>query len=208
MFPTTSQSIRRESERGFTLVETLVAITILIFVIIGPMTIATKGMRMAYFADEQITAVFLAQEAIESFERLRDNSALDTLYGSETDTWAWFDTPPGSGEGSGIGNCTGASTCDIDITTGTYHECVDSGTPESDTCRLYYDSGATNGFVYSYDDTNGTLSPYKREIYLAEDGAGNVQVTVTVRWNAHLFDADEQSAELQTWLFDHYNRFE
>lgn len=205
-----SRTIQKNTncQRGFTLVETLVAITILILVVIGPMTIATKGMRMAYYADEQITAVFLAQEAIESFERLRNNAALSVLYGGGSDTWSWYDTPPGSGMGSGLANCRGASTCDIDITNGTYHACTDSGPPESNTCRLYNDEAATNGYVYSYDDTNGTLSPYTREIYLEEDGLGNVQVTVTVSWDAHLFDNNERTVTLKTWLFDHYNRFE
>jgi prepilin-type N-terminal cleavage/methylation domain-containing protein len=49
--------------RGFTLVETLVAVTVLLLVIVGPMTVAQKGIQNAYFANEQVTAVFLAQEA-------------------------------------------------------------------------------------------------------------------------------------------------
>ena len=77
------------SKNGFTLVETLVAITVLLMVIIGPMTIAQKGIQQAYFATEQATAVFLAQEAIEAVRELRDNVALtafDAYVDPDSDT--------------------------------------------------------------------------------------------------------------------------
>ena len=38
-------------DKGFTLVESLVAIGILLVVIIGPLTIAQKGIQQAYFAN-------------------------------------------------------------------------------------------------------------------------------------------------------------
>ena len=68
--------LQRNTERGFTLVETLVAITILLIVIVGPMTIASRGMQTAFYAGDQTTAIYLAQEGIEHIQRLRDDTAL------------------------------------------------------------------------------------------------------------------------------------
>jgi prepilin-type N-terminal cleavage/methylation domain-containing protein len=62
---------------GFTLVETLVAIAVLLIVIIGPISAAQKGIQQAYYANEQLSAVFLAQEAIEAVRQLRDDRALE-----------------------------------------------------------------------------------------------------------------------------------
>lgn len=78
-------------EKGFTLVETLVAITILLLVIIGPITAAQKGVQQAYYANEQLSAVFLAQEAIEAVRERRDNQALAAWNdpAGDLDTSAW-----------------------------------------------------------------------------------------------------------------------
>jgi type II secretory pathway pseudopilin PulG len=76
-----------KSGAGFTLVETLVAITVLLVAIVGPMTIAAQGLQASFFAREETTAVYLAQEGIEAVERARDNGALDAIYGIGLTAW-------------------------------------------------------------------------------------------------------------------------
>lgn len=76
--------------KGFTLVETLVAVAILTIVIVGPITIAQKGIQNAHFAGDQLTAVFLAQEAVEGVRELRDKEALEAY--DAVDTYGSFDT--------------------------------------------------------------------------------------------------------------------
>src|SRR4051812_13810349 len=51
--------------RAFTLVESMVAISILALAVTGPMIIAQKGIGSAIYAKDQITAFYLAQEAVE-----------------------------------------------------------------------------------------------------------------------------------------------
>ncbi|MCR4280787.1 MAG: type II secretion system GspH family protein [Candidatus Kaiserbacteria bacterium] len=68
-------------KRGFTLIETMVAITLLTVAITAPMTLATKSLSTAYYARDQIAAFNLAQEAIESVRHIRDGNVLHNALG-------------------------------------------------------------------------------------------------------------------------------
>ena len=57
-------------KKGFTLIETLVGIAILLVAIVGPLSIAFQGVSLASLARDQIIASYLAQEGIE-FVRFR-----------------------------------------------------------------------------------------------------------------------------------------
>lgn len=94
-------------EQGFTLVETLVAIAILLLIIIGPITAAQKGIQQAYYANEQLSAVFLAQEAIEAIRQRRDDQALEAWNNpsGNIDTSAWSN--------AGCSGSTGPLTCSV-----------------------------------------------------------------------------------------------
>ncbi len=59
--------------KGFTIIETLVAITILMISIVGPLTIAQKSLNAAIYARDQVTASFLAQDLMEMVKNNRDN---------------------------------------------------------------------------------------------------------------------------------------
>lgn len=64
------------AKRGFTLIETLVAIMLLSIAIVAPMALASKSLSTAYYARDQITAFYLAQEAIEALRSIRDSQIL------------------------------------------------------------------------------------------------------------------------------------
>lgn len=61
---------------GFTLIETLVAISILLVAITGPMTIAQRGIQTARLSADQLVATHLAQEAIEYLHYVRHTNSL------------------------------------------------------------------------------------------------------------------------------------
>jgi len=65
-------------KKGFTLVETLVAITILTIGIAGPMTVATNAMNAGALARDKISAFHFAQEGVEYVRYVRDSNILDT----------------------------------------------------------------------------------------------------------------------------------
>lgn len=76
------KKIKFNREEGFTIIETLVAITILMIAIAGPMTIAQKGLNASKYARDQTTATYLAQDAIEFVKNRLDGSVFSTyIYG-------------------------------------------------------------------------------------------------------------------------------
>lgn len=66
--------------RGFSLVESLVAITVLIVGVLGPLNIAARGIGDGLFARNQIVANYLAQEAIEIIVNKRYALAREYIY--------------------------------------------------------------------------------------------------------------------------------
>ena len=147
--------VRREERRGgFTLIETLVAIFILVVSIGGPLTIVAKGLSASFFARDQITAFFLAQEAVEYVRNIRDRN---TFEGN-----GWID---------GFASCFGGNVCDIDVQNDTVISC-------SGTCPALLLNSST-GF---FNHVSGNASPFVREVALTSVNADEVVVTVTMSW--------------------------
>jgi prepilin-type N-terminal cleavage/methylation domain-containing protein len=61
---------------GFTLVETLVALSILLVAVSGPISLIGDSLHKMYFARDETLAVNLAQEGIESVRQVRDTNML------------------------------------------------------------------------------------------------------------------------------------
>lgn len=71
---------------GFTLIETLVAITFLTVAIVAPMSLVSQSLSTAYYARDQIAAFNLAQEGLESVRSIRDGNILsNALHNTNTD---------------------------------------------------------------------------------------------------------------------------
>lgn len=68
--------IFNKNKRGFTLIEALVAISILMVAVASPMVIAQKGLSSAVFSKDQMIAYYLAQDAMELIKNLRDANGL------------------------------------------------------------------------------------------------------------------------------------
>jgi Tfp pilus assembly protein PilV len=67
----------KNTQRGFTILETMVAIFILILSITGPMVFASSSLRSAFLARDQITAFYLAQDIIEVIKNTRDENGIN-----------------------------------------------------------------------------------------------------------------------------------
>jgi prepilin-type N-terminal cleavage/methylation domain-containing protein len=177
-------------KKGFTLVETLVAITILLLAITGTMTTAQKGLQSAQYANEQVTAVFLAQEAIEAVRQYRDSQALLAYHNQGgpvvVDTQQWL--PPV--------NCAGGCTYNK-------NDPIPFGVCGNQRCQVLIDQNGK--FVQG---AFGQPTQFSRKIYYEETNPGEVNVWVEVVWDGKIFGGAERKVLLQTWLYDHYERYE
>lgn len=149
-------------KRGFTLVETLVAVAILTTAIAGPMTFAIKNISAASVAQDQLVAFELAQEPFEYVRNVRDTNLLSNIGGSNTDWLFGLDT-----------KCTNGKTCYIDTIKDSVTEC-------SVECPFLKIS--SNG--YSYDAVSGKDTIFKRAIKIdtSQNGGDEAQITVEVSW--------------------------
>ncbi len=63
-------------KQGFTFIETLVAITVLLIAVVAPMSLSQEGIVAAKLAQDQIVAFYLAQEGVEVVRNMRDENRL------------------------------------------------------------------------------------------------------------------------------------
>ena len=161
---------KKKAQAGFTLVETLVAISILMLAVTGPLYFASESLKAATYARDQITAFYLAQDAFEQIRKIRD----DNLSGNNN----WY---------TGLDFCL--SGCRVNPTgsgsTGFYT--LDQG---SDTYLYRGGDG-----IYSHN-TSGTKTVFKRVVKIEpNDGTGwsdatEMKVTVTISWMSGTISRD------------------
>jgi len=146
----------KDYKHGFTLVETLIAVTILITSLVGPLVVAQKGLISANFARDQVAASYLAGEAVEYIRNKRDENALAGL--------SWL---------NGLYSCIDGK-CAIDVINDAISAC-------SENCpNLQVDP--ENGF-YGYG--NGWVnSIFKREVKISNINDSEVAIAVTVLWKS------------------------
>ena len=80
-----STNFLRGAVKGFTLIEPLVAISLLTIAIVAPMTLVTKSLSAAMYARDQVAAFYLAQEGIEAVRAIRDGNILNNAINGTSD---------------------------------------------------------------------------------------------------------------------------
>ncbi len=184
--------------KGYSLVEVLVAISILLLAIVGPMTIAAKGIQSSQYAREQTVAIFLAQEGIEAFIAKRNDEAIKAFAsGNLSTSWDWVSnsTIPAA--------CFTANGCNFDYTSTDPLSQVTACGLNGSGCALYFNS--TNNKARYTTNNNDTLTPYRRMVKVQTiQGGKGLEITSTVSWNTHLFGTNTQSVTLTSSLFSIY----
>ncbi|MEK7568800.1 MAG: prepilin-type N-terminal cleavage/methylation domain-containing protein [Patescibacteria group bacterium] len=68
--------IPHSAKKGFTLIETMVALTVVLVAVVGPISLIGNSLRNIYFARDKMVAINLAQEGIEVVRQKRDSNLL------------------------------------------------------------------------------------------------------------------------------------
>lgn len=192
------------NQGGFSLVEVLVAVTILLLVMAGPMRVLTSATNSTTYSSEQIVAYFLAQEGLELVQQGRDNQALvyfqDVIYGAPPlpSPWSQFAT--------NFTDCIPGPCGVTPINTGQMFAVTPCSTLTD--CRLYLNATAGDRARYTHTSTGNTVTPYTRTIQISMiTVGGRIQgavATSTVTWRTGSLIAD-QRVELVTYLTNVYD---
>lgn len=193
--------IHTQSQAGFSLVETLVAITILLIVIVGPMSIAATAARGTNLSSEQVVASFLAQEGAELAQMARDHLLLPRfLSGASGNGWDDFTNTGGAYAACFQGGGCGLTVDGNDAGTITVTNCSTPGN-----CRLYHQNTAGQRAKYSHD-SDQTETIYTRTIRLRPQTAGrDVEIISQVTWQLENSPRQEMS-EVRTYVYNVYGR--
>lgn len=83
-----------EAKEGFTLIETMVALALIVAAVSGPVLLISSGLFNFSFAKNKLIAANLAQEGIELVHQIRDNNVIcDFINGAPP--YAWDNDPAG-----------------------------------------------------------------------------------------------------------------
>ena len=160
--------------RGFTIVETLIAIAVLLLSATAPLSLAERSLASAQAAEQEVTAFYLAQEAIEFVRNLRDENALAGRGGTE-----WL---------RGLSECLRSEGCGIDPTAPSGSRIVQCSSA-NDNCALFQYTGAVNDRLrglYGHRQTSGwSRSALARRVFIREITRDvEAEVLVRMEWTA------------------------
>ncbi len=186
---------------GFSIIEAMVAITVLLIAFAGPLSIVGHSLQTALLAQENITAFFLAQEGIELVLERRDSAVLEKITQSTNpaDYWKWwpsecYDTP-----------------CGLDATGSTPKKCVNNTD-----CVLHEHSGIDIPKWRLSSSGSSTTTPYTRKITInmCKDDDAHVasdnmckddyaHVASEVSWKIKFLNKDK-SFTAETYIYNIY----
>lgn len=149
--------------RGFSLIETLVAVSLLAASIVAPMSLVSQSLRSAFYARDQIAAYNLAQEGIEAVRAIRDGNVLaNALFNANADLLASI--PVGQDFTIDARESTAAAAIDV---------CPSNPCPPL----------RTDGTLYGYD-ASWTATNFTRTLHAEYVGASTdeIRIAVTVSW--------------------------
>ncbi len=174
-------------KKGFTLLETIVAVSVLVTAIIGPFNLASQTIQAQSIARNDLIAANFAQEGIELFRNYRSNNVLR----ADGDTTHWLD---------GTAACETAEGCAIDPDQLVDAPDLPACGPTSESCRLYINE-ATGVYEHCLVGSCGTRTQYFRSIHLEQVNANpeEILVTVTVKWGDNGNESFSVSTHLLNW---------
>jgi prepilin-type N-terminal cleavage/methylation domain-containing protein len=192
------------SPHAFTLVETLVAIAILLVVVVTPYYAADRALVASAIARDELLANMLGQQAIENVRSIRDSNFLSAYQGSGATDWM-------SGlDGNGGPQCFSPNFCTIGTSPLTGAVTVQSCSGGScSSTPLYEGSASAQSYPYFFNQAyQGTQTPYVRSIQIfcvsqagcVPSTASEVEVVSTVQWTSNIAASKTYSIEVDDFI--------
>lgn len=153
---------KRKNQKGFTLLETIIAVGIVTVGTLGVFSAVAKYSRQSQQESENLVATYLCQEGIELVKNIRDTNWVTAA------SWK-----------AGIDGVTPAcsSGCEGDYSSTSLTQWSSSGN------NLYIQSSTgLYGYTYSSGDTK---TPYTRKITINPVGDDELDVIVDVYWESY-----------------------
>lgn len=162
---------------GFTLVESLVAISILVIAITGATSAVQSGLSSYIFSKDQVVAFYLAQEGVEAVRNIRDENGLADRH--------WLSSIAENSSDP----CWFGKACLIDpVRDNTISTCT-SGPGE---CPVLRQEAETGFFGYNAD---WPATIFRREILLTQINENEVSIEVSVYWSKGLANRQFKARE-------------
>ena len=152
---------------GFTLVETLIALSIFTVSIVALMSVLAQGISDIGYAKRKTIAGYLAQEGIEHIRNMRDGYV---LYSEETgNNWTKFKAK--------LSSCNLNGECGFDNSVyPTDADFIFKCTSNPNGCILYLNNGNYNS------NSIGNDSGFTRKIWMSTINSDEVKIFSTVSW--------------------------
>ena len=167
-------NVHTKQMKGFTLLETVVAVSVLMFGVLGPLYLANQSVKAARMQNEHLTAAGLSQEGIEMVRNVvANNTASD---GPSN----WLDGVTVSG-----GKCDTPNGCIANILETNNKQIL--ACPAAPGCDKKVYKNPTTG-MYGQDKGGlaapWIITPYSRTITVSTIDAKTIRVTSTVTWGS------------------------
>ncbi|MDQ3090026.1 MAG: prepilin-type N-terminal cleavage/methylation domain-containing protein [bacterium] len=178
-----------KNKSGFTLVETLVAISILVLAVTGAFSAAQSGLSSYNHSKNQTIAIYLAQEAIEQIRYRRSTNTISGSY--------WLSSVAEASSNVCFDTLNNGKSCTVDVLNNTLTAC-------SGTCpviRQNTDGDNSYGYTGAWTATIFRRSVQITPVYPAGciNNCSEVSVLVTITWSKGLVN---RQFKIRENLFD------
>ncbi len=173
------------SSKGFTVLESIVAILILSLAVSGAFAAVRQGLSQGILAKDETKAFYLAQEAVEAIRNQRDANRLASIDSDTVMPWLTV-----------ISGCVD-SVCKVDATGPGGQYISPCGSDWSSCPPLRQDP---NTFLYSYD-SDLPESGFTREVKIVKVNDDEIKIIVRVTWSKGvIINKFEAATSLFNWI--------
>lgn len=181
---------KTKKEKGFSIVEALVAIAVLTAAIAGIYSTVQAGLSQATLSKDEVKAFYLAQEAFEIVRNIRDSNRIEILFSNPSLPWLY-----------GIdSNCQSGNVCVVNAKNMTVTDCGSTSWGSCQNLRQDLSPLSPTYMLYGHDP-GFSITNFKREIKIQEINSNEVVMTVRITWSKGLSTKTYQaSMYLMKWI--------